>query len=503
MSALAAMTHNNSGRSIDIAALLRERVALPRTVVSGLTLDSRRVHPGYAFVALAGHTSHGLAHVGDACAAGATVILWDAGDVAVAPVLPAGVKGIAVPGLARDLAWLADRAYGSPSSLAMVCGVTGTNGKTTTAWLLASAYAALGEPGAYIGTVGCGILPDLAPATHTTPDVIGVQANLADLVARGARHIAMEVSSQGLAQGRTAAIRIRAAGFTNLTRDHLDYHGSMDAYAAAKAILFAAPDLTHAVINVRDPFGRELASTTRTGVELISVQPEAPTGGAYLLARSVRRSIDGLVIEGESHLGNFQLASPLIGAFNAENLLVALGLLLAAGLDLDTATNALQKAQAPPGRMEVWRLNSGAVAIVDYAHTPDALEKALASVREHCAGDIWCVFGCGGDRDRGKRPQMAAVAERFAQHVVLTDDNPRGESSARILADIQAGLVRPERALIEPDRATAIDLACRATHAGDAVLIAGMGHEDVQTRGNVRRAYSDRVTVADIARRQP
>ena len=385
----------------------------------------------------------------------------------------------------------------------MVCGITGTNGKTTTAWLLASAYAATGEPGAYIGTVGCGILPDLAPATHTTPDVIGVQESLAELVERGARHVAMEVSSQGLEQGRTAAVRIRAAGFTNLTRDHLDYHGSMEAYAAAKALLFCGADLTHAVINVQDSFGRKIASRLRSDIELISVQPQAATTGSYLLARSIRPRMDGLVIEGTSHLGDFRLESPLIGAFNAENLLVALGLLLSGGMDMHAATQALRAAHAPPGRMEVWKLANGAIAIVDYAHTPDALEKALASVREHCDGDIWCVFGCGGDRDRGKRPQMAAVAERLAQHVVLTDDNPRSEPSSLILDDIQAGLTHPELALREPDRASAIALACGRAKPGDAVLVAGMGHEDVQTRGNVRRAYSDRVTVAGIAGRGP
>ena len=496
MNALAIMTPTPE-RLIDLAALLADRVAMAPLSVRGLSLDSRRVRPGDAFVAIAGRSAHGLVHVGAACEAGAVAVLWDARDAA--PNLPTGVRGVAVPALAKDLAWLADRAYGSPSQQASVLGITGTNGKTTTAWLLASAFAALGEPGAYMGTVGCGILPDLGAATHTTPDVIGVQASLAELVARGARHVAMEVSSQGLDQGRTDAVRIRGAGFTNLTRDHLDYHGTMEAYAAAKARLFAAPDLEHAVINVRDPFGAELATRLRPGVELLRVQPKLPVAGRFLRASSVEPSSGGLVVNGNSDRGAFRLQSTLIGAFNAENMLVALGLLLASGLALDDAVASLEAAHAPPGRMELWRLGSGAVAVVDYAHTPDALEKALLSLREHCTGEIWCVFGCGGDRDRGKRPQMARVAERLAQHVVLTDDNPRSEASSAILDEIETGLTRPELAVREPDRARAIARACAGARAGDAVLVAGMGHEDAQIRGTTRHPYSDRATVAALA----
>lgn len=494
-------------RRIDLHTLLADRVRVAPLEVGGLTLDSRRVRPGDAFVAIKGRSAHGLGHALAAARAGAAAILWDEDDAALAPALPPGVRGIAVPRLAADLAEIADRAYGSPSARTAVCGVTGTNGKTTTAWLLASAFSELGEPGAYAGTVGVGILPDLEPATHTTPDVIGIQQSLAGLVEQGARHVAMEVSSQGLEQGRTRAVRFQAAGFTNLTRDHLDYHGSMEAYGAAKAILFRATGIRHAVINVVDPFGRDLARTLPVGVSLIEVHPgglppERPRG-AYLAARAIATSPGGLCIEGASHLGDFRIASRLIGRFNAENLLVALGLLLANDVALDRAAAVLEAVCAPPGRMEVWRLPGGALAVVDYAHTPDALEKALSSVRAHCAGTLWCVFGCGGDRDRGKRPEMGAVAERLADRVVLTDDNPRSEDSSAILDDIAAGMREPAKAVREPNRAAAIAAACRAAVAGDAVLVAGKGHEDTQTHGLTSRPFSDRAVVAALAGVQP
>ena len=501
MNALAAMPPSTTPQ-IDLARMLDGRVALDSLLVGALTLDSRRVRPGDAFVAVAGRGGHGLRYVAPACAAGAAAVLWDAAEPE-APMLPPSVRGIAVPGLAADLAALADIAYGEPSRAVAVTGITGTNGKTTTAWLLASAFALLGEPGAYIGTIGSGVLPELAAPTHTTPDVIGIQAILAGMVARRVRHVAMEVSSQGLEQGRTRAVRIRAAGFTNLTRDHLDYHGSMEAYGAAKAMLFAAPELEHAVINVRDPFGAQLASQLSGSVRLMRVQPQGVPRDEFVRADSVTADISGLTIDGQTHLGAFQLRSALIGAFNVENLLVALGLLLANKVGLEAAVQALGKCRAPPGRMEVWHLANGAIAVVDYAHTPDALGKALESVRKHCTGEVWCVFGCGGDRDRGKRPQMASVAERLAEHLILTDDNPRSESSAAILDDIAAGLRDPRRAVREPDRARAIAHACAHAVAGDVILIAGMGHEDTQTRGAVIRPYSDRATVAALAGARP
>ncbi len=485
-------------RSIDLAHVLADRLAIGSLAVRGLTMDSRTVRPGDAFVALPGRVGHGLRHAAAAVAAGAAVVLYDAARGDRPSELGPG-RALAVPGLDRDFPLLADRAYGEPSAAARVLGITGTNGKTTTAWLVASAFAARGEAGGYIGTVGRGVLPAVEPATHTTPDVFSLQGTLRDLVDQGARHVALEVSSQGLDQGRTDGVRIYAAGFTNLTRDHLDYHGTMEAYVAAKAKLFAARDLRHAVVNVRDAAGAVFASSLASGIQLTTVGARSAVGGRYVLAVDVKPEISGLVVRGESHEGPFCLHSALVGDFNAENLMVALGLLLAADLPQEAAVTALAGVRAPPGRMEIWQLPSGAVAVVDYAHTPDALAHALRSLRLHCSGVLWCVFGCGGDRDRGKRPEMGAAAERLADRIVLTDDNPRSEDSAAIMADVAAGMAHPDRVRREADRRSAIAFACSAAGPGDVVLVAGMGHEEGQTYGGVRRPYSDRATVARLA----
>ena len=489
-------------RSIDLAPLLADRLSIGPLPVRRLTMDSRAVRPGDAFVALPGRVGHGLQHAAAAVAAGAVAVLYDAagGD---RPAVKGSARALAVPDLDRDFALLADRAYREPSAAARVFGITGTNGKTTTAWLVASAFAARGEAGGYIGTVGCGVLPAVEPATHTTPDVFALQGSLRDLVDQGAKHVALEVSSQGLDQGRTEGVRMFAAGFTNLTRDHLDYHGTMEAYLAAKARLFVARDLRHAVVNVRDAAGAAYASELAPGIELTTVGARSANGGRYVLAVDVQPEISGLVVRGESHEGPFCLKSALVGDFNVENLTVALGLLLAAGLTQEAAVEALAGVRAPPGRMEIWTLPTGGVAVVDYAHTPDALEHALRSLRRHCQGSLWCVFGCGGDRDRGKRPAMGAAAERLADRIVLTDDNPRSEDSAAIIAEIAAGMSHPERARREPDRRTAIAVACAAAGPGDIVLVAGMGHEEGQTYGAVRRPYSDRATVAELAGAAP
>ncbi len=488
---------------IDLAELLADRLKIAPLAVTGLTLDSRRVSAGDAFVALPGALAHGLSFAPAACAQGVQVVLVDASDAHSGVALPAHVQVLKVPHLMRDLAELANRAYGYPSRQLSITGITGTNGKTTTAWLLASAYQALGQSAGYIGTLGSGLLNHLSAPTHTTPDVITLQQNLAGIQAAGATTVAMEVSSQGLAQSRTDAIGIKRAGFTNLTRDHLDYHGTLEAYGAAKARLFVGSDLQQAVINVADAFGEQLAGSLRSDIQLIAVQPSDDRYPNFVRARSIKPQWDGLVIEGESHLGAFTLHSSLIGLFNVENLLVALGLLLADGLALADAVRALQQAKAPPGRMEVWRLANNAVVVVDYAHTPDALEKALQSLCQHAQAQLWCVFGCGGDRDPGKRPLMGAVAERLADRVVVTDDNPRGEDSQAIWADIDRGFLEPARVLHESDRAQAIGLAIAHSKAGDVILVAGMGHETCQIRAGVSRAYSDRDTVASFAAGSP
>jgi UDP-N-acetylmuramoyl-L-alanyl-D-glutamate--2,6-diaminopimelate ligase len=304
----------------------------------------------------------------------------------------------------------------------------------------------------------------------------------------------MEVSSHALDQRRVDGMRMRVAAFSNLTRDHLDYHGTMERYAEAKARLFALPGLEHAVINVGDAVGARFAAGLRPGVALtaVAVGGERPKADRFIHVTRTLASDSGLELDLAGHFGNRRLGSRLIGGFNAENLALTLGVLLAWQFGVDPAIAALGACTAPPGRMEGHRLANGALAVVDYAHTPDALANALAAVRAHARGRVLVVFGCGGDRDPGKRPLMGEAAERLADRVIVTDDNPRGEDGDRIVAMILQGVRRPDAVRVERDRARAIDAAVAEAKPGDAVLIAGKGHEDYQIVGAVRRPFSDR-----------
>jgi len=466
----------------------------PPLPIAGLTLDSRAVAPGDAFVALAGTRGHGLDHAGEAIARGAPAVLWDPAERRDPGDARTQVPFVAVQGLRDRLGAIADRFYGMPSSRLTVAGVTGTNGKTTCAWLLASAVERLARRGAYLGTLGAGFPPAVEGAGLTTPDVISLHRQLRALADAGATHVAMEVSSHALEQRRVDGVRMRVAAFCNLTRDHLDYHGSMERYAAAKQRLFALPGLEHAVINVGDPVGARFAGALAPGVELtaVAVGGEAPRAARFVHVRRVTAADSGLELEINGHFGARRLRSRLIGGFNAENLAVTLAALAAWQFDVDAALAALAECAAPPGRMEGYRLPSGALAVVDYAHTPDALAKALAAVRAHARGRVLVVFGCGGERDPGKRPLMGETAERLADRVFVTDDNPRGEDADAIVAMILRGLSRPGDARVERDRARAIGAAVAEARAGDAVLIAGKGHEDYQIVGRERRRFSDR-----------
>ncbi len=481
-----------SASEIELSWLLAGLVAAPRIAVRDLTLDSRSVRPGDAFVALAGQSSHGLDHLEEVIARGAIAILWDPTDGRRPPTLPPSVTAVAVPGLRPELGDVADRFYAEPSAAVDVAGVTGTNGKTTCAWLFAQCF---GDDGAYIGTLGTGRPPDVSSTSHTTPDVVSVHRTLRTLVDAGARWVAMEVSSHALDQDRIGAVRLPLTGFTNLTRDHLDYHGSMVAYGAAKERIVHCRGVEHAVINIADPFGRELATRLPENVTLTAVGPIATDlrASRFVTATRVERHADGLDLTGDTHAGPFRLRSALIGGFNADNLLLVLGLLLAADMPLIQAVESLARAAAPPGRMEAFAMGrDGPTLVVDYAHTPDALSKVLAALRSHTKGDLWCVFGCGGDRDPGKRPLMAAAVEAIADRIVITDDNPRTEDPDRIVAMLSGALTGRVPAHVERDRAKAIADAAAQARPGDVVLIAGKGHEDYQIYGTERRHFSDR-----------
>jgi UDP-N-acetylmuramoyl-L-alanyl-D-glutamate--2,6-diaminopimelate ligase len=457
-------------------------------VVSGLALDSRQVRPGDAFFALRGTREHGITFAQGAVARGARVVLAEA---PAADVLPMDVPVLWVDGLHGKVGEIASRFFGHPSESLRVIGVTGTNGKTSTVQLLAQALEQLGHRAATIGTLGAGLHGRISEGERTTPDAISVQGLLASFRDEGATHVAMEVSSHALEQGRVAAVAFEMAAFTNLTRDHLDYHGSMEAYGEAKAKLFAWPSLKAAAINIDDAFGRSLAGRLPSGVRVLRLSAEGDTA-ADIRAVDVATSAEGLAFELRTPWGTQVIRSSLLGRFNVANLLAVVACLGALGASFEHIVTAIEGLQPINGRMN--RLGGVAhlpLVVVDYAHTPDALEQALTALRAHCDGRLICVFGCGGERDAGKRPQMGAIAERLADQIIITDDNPRGEDGDVIVAQIVAGLRRPGVATVERDRAAAIDRALALALAGDVVLIAGKGHETYQEGAAGKRPFDD------------
>jgi UDP-N-acetylmuramoyl-L-alanyl-D-glutamate--2,6-diaminopimelate ligase len=470
-------------------------------LVSDITLDSRAASQGSLFLACQGRTSHGLSFAQQAVARGASAVLYeDTPDAAQAkPDFGSDIFVAAVPKLSQHVGAIADRFFGAPSAAVTVVGITGTNGKTTCAWLLAQALQHCGRPAAYMGTLGFGVPPTVKATEHTTPDAVSVHRQIAALRDLGAECVCMEVSSHAIDQDRVGAVRFNTAAFTNLTRDHLDYHGTMEAYGAAKARLFEWPALSHRVINVDDTFGARLAALlSPADLVVTSRVTAAPVRAGAKQVRAGRATPQpaGLAIEIESSWGNVALTVPLIGEFNVDNVLTVLAVLLAWDLPLAEAVAAIEKCRAPSGRMEVFGGHQAVpLAIVDYAHTPDALAKALQAARLHCRGQLRVVFGCGGDRDAGKRPLMGRVAAELADDIIVTDDNPRTEDPARIVADILTGMPGT-RVEVEHNRARAIQTALRRSRAGDVVVIAGKGHEDYQIYGTTRRPFSDQSVVS-------
>ena len=463
--------------------------ALPERIVAGLSSDSRAVNLGDAFFALAGTNAHGLRFADAVRAAGALGIVYEA-PVPDGVAVPDGAIG--VPNLRAKLGRIADRFYGAPSAHLTVIGVTGTNGKTSFVQLLSQALSLRGVVAGSIGTLGAGLVGEVVSGERTTPDVIAVHRLLAQMRDAGASHVAMEVSSHALEQGRVDAVAFEIAVFTNLTRDHLDYHGSMEAYGAAKAKLFAWPSLRAAVINLDDAFGAELFRTLPESLRRIGVSSRGSTG-ATLRAENLRLDAGGIafdLVQGNEH---HAVASTLLGRFNVDNLLGVAGALLALDWRFDDVAALLPRLQPVQGRMNrAGGDGRSPLVVVDYAHTPDALEQALTSLREHTAGKLICVFGCGGERDRGKRPQMGEIASRLADWTIITDDNPRGEDGDAIVAEILSGFDGLDANIVR-DRIEAIALAIIHAKPGDIVLIAGKGHEPYQEVCGVRRPFDDMV----------
>ncbi|MBA4285181.1 MAG: UDP-N-acetylmuramoyl-L-alanyl-D-glutamate--2,6-diaminopimelate ligase [Xanthomonadaceae bacterium] len=468
--------------------------------VTGLALDSRAVTPGALFLAVRGQSAHGLVHVDAAIARGAAAVVWEPAEGVVAPQLP--VPAIAVAALGRRAGEIAARWYRQPSAGLFTVGITGTDGKTSTAHLVAQALDRLHSPCAYFGTLGYGRLGALADASHTTPDPLRLQALLAEARDAGAQACAMEVSSHALDQARVGGVAFDVAVLTNVGRDHLDYHGTVEAYAAAKRRLFALPELEAAVLNQDDAHGRrwaeELLASGRTPVIVYGLDGAAAPGAGYVIGRDLVLHGDGLSMRLDTSWGTAMLNSRLLGRFNAHNLLAAAGALLAKGIALDEVVAALAESRTVPGRIEAFRAPGSPLVVVDYAHTPQALAAVLGALRPHAAGRLISVFGCGGDRDHGKRPLMAAAAAELGDVAIITDDNPRSEAPAAIATAMLAGIPAGRSARVIHDRATAIATAIGAAAADDLVLIAGKGHEDYQLYGRERRLFSDRAYVADL-----
>ncbi|QWT20223.1 UDP-N-acetylmuramoyl-L-alanyl-D-glutamate--2,6-diaminopimelate ligase [Bacillus sp. NP157] len=459
-------------------------------VVSGLALDSREIAEGNAFVALRGTKGHGMDFAAKAIENGAAVILAEAPFDAV----DAGVPVVSVKGLREHTGAIAARFHGEPSQALEVIGVTGTNGKTSTVQLIAQALAFLGRKPASVGTLGAGLHGAIVEGERTTPDAISMQALFAGFREAGASHVAMEVSSHALEQGRVNAIAFDVAVFTNLTRDHLDYHGTMEAYGAAKAKLFAFDGLRAAVVNVDDPFGLKLAKGLAEGVQKLrtSMAHDATDKDAEVRADIIVTSARGLSFNLNTPWGMRTVRSALLGRFNVANLLAVAAVLGALGEPFERIHAALEALEPVNGRMS--RLGGDGrkpLVVVDYSHTPDALKQALLALRSHTKGKLVCVFGAGGDRDAGKRPIMAGIAERLADVVIVTDDNPRSEDGDAIVEQIVAGFVHADTVTVERDRAKAIALALAGTKADDVVLIAGKGHETYQEGPEGKRPFDD------------
>jgi UDP-N-acetylmuramoyl-L-alanyl-D-glutamate--2,6-diaminopimelate ligase len=468
-----------------ILSSLRERGVAP----CGLTADSRALQPGEMFLAYPGARSDGRSYLREAERRGAAALLWE--DDGFVPDWSPAVPGIAVRELRKLSGHLAAQIFAEPSEKLWLVGVTGTNGKTSVSQWIAQCMANLGRKCAVIGTLGNGYPGELRDSPNTTPDAIVLQRDLAKFVTDGAIACAMEVSSIGLDQSRVDAVGFDVAVFTNLTQDHLDHHSDMANYGAAKRRLFTMPGLVTAVINLDDPFGVELARSLQgSGVHRIGYTltgADAERVDELLVATDLTFSTNGLSFL----IGKVRIAAPLVGRFNAANLLAVLGALNAAGIAPQKAATAIAKLQAPPGRMQ--SVGGGEpLVVVDYAHTPDALEQALVTLRETAqarGGKLICIFGCGGDRDAGKRPRMGKIASNLADTVWLTSDNPRSEDPLVILSEIAAGA--GDAAQVEPDRALAIRAALADAANHDIVLIAGKGHEAYQEVRGVRLPFSD------------
>ncbi len=459
--------------------------------ITNITSDSRKVSENTLFLAYPGESSDGRDYIQDAINNGASAILWDAEAFIWNPEWQ--VENIPIRKLRLQAGIVASQFYKNPSQKIWMIGVTGTNGKTSITQWLAQCFNHLNQKAAVIGTLGNGLLNQLSPAVNTTPDAISLQEMLASYVNDQAEVVAMEVSSHGLSQGRVNGVSFNVAVLSNLTQDHLDYHGTFEAYADAKRSLFTKDGLKYAILNADDAFGQELE------ISLFGGQTEVLTYGinsGQVKAVDISFEDTQLVFYAETPYGNAPVKAHLIGRFNVYNVLAVLATLLVSKVSLEEAVEAISHIKSAKGRMQQIGGGQAPLVVIDYAHTPDALEKVLITLKEQTTGKVICIFGCGGDRDKSKRALMGKIASDIASAVVVTSDNPRSENPEKIIADIAVGL--HGNFAIEENRAKAISVGIFSAKPGDIVLIAGKGHEEYQEINGKKLPFSDIEQAKDV-----
>lgn len=475
--------------------------------VTGLSLNSKHIQPGELFIALKGTAHDGRVFIPQAITQGARAIVCEAQGlkdffIGISPKIPV----IPIENLDQHLATLTQRYYGEPHHDLQLLGVTGTNGKTTTTYLLAQALTKLGIPCAVLGTTGYGFVNKLSECGLTTPDIISLAKYFSSLKKKGAKAVAMEVSSHGLEQNRVKHVNFCSAIFTNLTQDHLDYHGTMENYGRAKQKLFLFPSLERAILNADAPFSEKILPliARHVPVALCSLNPsfrikQSREQTYAIYAKEMNLTPKGITALIQTPWGQGRLNSPLLGEFNLNNLLGVIAELCLREIKLADALEALSQATAPPGRMQRFGGVHAPQVIVDYAHTPDALENVLQAARVHCRRKLWCVFGCGGDRDKDKRAKMGAIAAKYADRIVLTNDNPRHEPPQQIIGEIIQGLAgAAHKVTIEEDRKKAIAYAISQSLPVDTILVAGKGHENYQIVGHTVLPFDDAQVVKTL-----
>ena len=471
------------------------------TKISGLCTDSRIANHGDLFLAVQGLQSHGLNYSQQAIEKGVAAIAWEYDPSFKEIDLPENVPCISIPLLQQQMGFIAKRFYHHPSDHINVIGITGTDGKTSVSQFIAQAFASLNLSCGVIGTLGYGIYPDLDSATHTTPDAVKIQSQLYNFYNNEVEYAVIEASSHGLKQGRLNSVAVDTAIFTNLSRDHMDYHLNIEDYRNSKRILFQMRGLKNAIINLDDDYGFQIANELDSSINLVTFsQKNNATGiGSFVNANNISFANNVNSIEINSSWGNVKFETPLLGKFNISNLLAVISALLVSGCSFEDTINAISSLHTVPGRMELVDDNKNAPSvIIDYAHTPQALSNVLQALREQCFGKLWCVFGSGGDRDPGKRALMAKAVEQIADNAIVTDDNPRTENPAAIVKEIISGFSSSANYQLIHDRQQAIEYAIKNASIDDTVLIAGKGHEAVQIINNKRIPFSDKKIASQI-----